>query len=213
MTVLFSQVLALLVSDLFKAANMIVVKNRRVVIPFFENIDITVPKNTISYNRGEQVFIPTGSTSFQIELPFTPLCTELTEIFINGLRRINRRLQGIPGGTQFSDYNVFGNKINLTDPIAGDIKIICEMEPMPEYNATVIQVDNTQGYLSAGVSLFFEPVVMSEPLNGYARLSFDRKELIYQPKLGFVGQDSFSYTLINNQGQFGKPKCVYITVS
>jgi hypothetical protein len=192
---------------------MIVVKNRRVVIPFFEDIEITVPKNIISYNRGEQVFIPTSNTSYQIELPFTPLCTELTEIYVNGLRRINRRLQNVPGGAVYSDYNVYGNKINLTDPLSGDIKIICEMQPAPEYNVTVMEIDNTQGYLSAGISLFFEPVVMSEPMNGYARLSIDRKELVYQPKLGFVGQDSFSYTLINNQGQFGTPKCVYINVS
>jgi len=192
---------------------MIEVKNRRVVIPFFEDIEITVPKNEIQYNRRELTHAVSVAGVFQITLPFTPLCTELTEVYENGQRRINPRLEKKAGGTTFSEYNVFGNNIIFERSISGDIKIVCETQPYPEYNVFTILIDNTQGYLSAGVSLFHEPIVMNEPANGYCRLSFDRKELVYQPKLGFTGRDSFSYTLINNQGQYGKPKCIYITVT
>lgn len=191
---------------------MIEVKNRRIVIPFLEDIEITVPKNTKTYNRQEEVFSLTTADVYQIELPFIPLCTELTEVYQNGTRRINPRVEQTAGGTNYAEYNVFGNFINFQNAISGDIKVVCETRPYPEYNVNVMQIDNNQGYLSAGISLFHEPVVVTQPDNGYARLSFDRKELVYLPKLGFTGKDTFSYTLINNQGQYGRTKCVYITV-
>jgi hypothetical protein len=191
---------------------MIEVKNRRVVIPFVDDIQISVPKNLISYDRKENTFSGSFSGTFSISLPFAALCTELTEVYIDGMRKMNPRLYQQFGGTYHGEYNVFNSFIAFTNAISGDVKVVCETQPYPEPHVNVIQIDNTQGYLSAGISLFHEPVVVSEPANGYARLSFDRKELVYLPKLGFTGNDSFSYTLINNQGQFGKPKCVYITV-
>lgn len=199
--------------DSFKGDNMIEVKNRRVVIPFLEDVEITVPKNTRTYDRKEQVFSTTSAEVYQITLPFTPLCTELTEVYEDGIRRINPRIERIPGGTSYSEYNVFGNTINFQNAISGDVKVVCETEPYPQYNVTTIEIDNAQGYLSVGISLFHEPVIITEPTNGYARLSFNRKELVYLPKMQFTGKDSFSYTLINNQGQFGNPRCVYVTVA
>ena len=192
---------------------MIQVKNRRVVIPFANDIELSVSSNISTYNRGANIYSTTANNAFQISLPFLPLCTELTEVFVNHMRLINPKVQDIIGGTQYQEYNVSDNNIDFENSLTGDIRIVCEMQPMPEYNAITILINNSQGFKSAGISLFHEPVVLTEPLHGYARLSFDRKELIYQPKLNFIGQDSFSYTLINNQGQYGKPKCIFITVS
>lgn len=193
---------------------MIEVKNRRVVIPFLEDIELTIPSNSIAYDRQEQLFVTTiNDIQYQVTLPFAPFCTELTEVYKNGIRIINPILQNIAGGALYAEYNVYGNTINFENPISGDIKVICEMQPMPQYNVSTIQIDNAQGYQSAGISLFHEPVVVTEPNNGYARLSFDRKELVYLPKLGFTGKDFFSYTVINNHGQYAKPKCIYITVA
>lgn len=64
-----------------------------------------------------------------------------------------------------------------------------------------------------GIALFSEPVILTQPYNGYARLTGDRKSIAYVPNVGYVGNDTFSWSMINQHGQIGEPKCVVITVS
>lgn len=63
-----------------------------------------------------------------------------------------------------------------------------------------------------GIGLYSEPVIITQPYHGYARLTTDRKGIAYVPDLNYVGGDAFSWALINQHGQIGDPKCVYISV-
>ena len=63
-----------------------------------------------------------------------------------------------------------------------------------------------------GDSHYAEPVILSQPMMGYARLSQDRKTINYTPFAGVAGYDSFSYTLISQHGQEGVPKNVYVRI-
>jgi len=62
------------------------------------------------------------------------------------------------------------------------------------------------------VGLYAEPVIITQPYNGYARLTTDRKSIAYIPNLNYVGNDTFSWALINQRGQISEPKCVYIKI-
>jgi hypothetical protein len=63
-----------------------------------------------------------------------------------------------------------------------------------------------------GVSLYTEPVIITQPAHGYARLTTDRKAIAYVPNVNFKGIDTFSWSMINQRGQVGTPKCVQINV-
>lgn len=64
-----------------------------------------------------------------------------------------------------------------------------------------------------GIALYSEPVIITQPYHGYARLSTDRKSIAYVPQIGYIGNDTFSWAMINQHGQIGDPKCVTITMS
>jgi len=63
-----------------------------------------------------------------------------------------------------------------------------------------------------GIALYSEPVIITQPYHGYARLSADRKNIVYVPEVGYTGNDTFSWSMINQHGQIGDPKCVSISV-
>lgn len=63
-----------------------------------------------------------------------------------------------------------------------------------------------------GDSLYTEPVVLVQPLWGYARLTSDRRGLLYVPYKGFQGTDAFTYTLITQHGQIGQPRTITVDV-
>lgn len=71
-----------------------------------------------------------------------------------------------------------------------------------------ITVSETQG-----IGIYSEPVVITQPLHGYARLSTDRKSIAYVPNVGYVGNDTFSWTMITQHGQVGVPECVNIKIT
>ena len=75
-----------------------------------------------------------------------------------------------------------------------------------------IKYVNTELRVRVGDSLYCEPIVLSQPEHGYAKLSVDRKSMVYVPNPDYVGYDSFSYTLITQHGQIGMPKCIFIEV-
>lgn len=64
-----------------------------------------------------------------------------------------------------------------------------------------------------GISLYSEPVIITQPQHGYARLSGDRQSIAYVPNVGYKGNDTFSWAMINQHGQIGAPKCIQIKVS
>jgi hypothetical protein len=64
-----------------------------------------------------------------------------------------------------------------------------------------------------GIALYSEPVIITQPRSGYARLTSDRKNIAYVPNFGYVGQDTFSWAMINQHGQISEPKCVNITIT
>jgi len=63
-----------------------------------------------------------------------------------------------------------------------------------------------------GVSLYTEPIIITQPVHGYARLTTNRKAIAYVPDVDYVGNDTFSWSMINQHGQIGVPKCVQIIV-
>ena len=65
---------------------------------------------------------------------------------------------------------------------------------------------------SEGIGLYSEPVIITQPYHGYARLTADRKGIAYIPNLNYTGNDAFSWALINQHGQIGEPRCVNISV-
>ena len=64
-----------------------------------------------------------------------------------------------------------------------------------------------------GDSHFSEPVVISQPQHGYAKISPDRTSIVYVPFPDYVGLDSFSYTLLSQHGQAGMTKGIYVEVT
>jgi hypothetical protein len=69
---------------------------------------------------------------------------------------------------------------------------------------------NYTWYKNTSIALYAEPVILTQPVHGYARLTTDRQSIAYVPNLNYVGNDTFSWSLITQHGQVGTPKCVYI---
>lgn len=65
---------------------------------------------------------------------------------------------------------------------------------------------------TTSIGLYSEPVIITQPYHGYARLTADRQGIAYVPNMNFIGNDAFSWALINQHGQIGDPKCVNIRV-
>lgn len=192
---------------------MLLVPNRDVVIPFGGDIRLQRDVNLLADSRFENRAVFACNNTTTINLSFTPVIADWVEIFVDGFRVLNPRVAGKQGGWLYERYNVEGRTITFTEPISGSVTVVCDTRPVPQRNASIIEVDNVQGFRSARASLYIEPVIVAEPVNGYARLSTDRMSMVYLPKTGFVGGDSFSYCLINNHGQYSKNYCVYISVS
>ena len=54
------------------------------------------------------------------------------------------------------------------------------------------------------------PLVLRQPIYGHVRPTQDRKDLVYVPKKNFYGWDVFTYTLMTQHGQIGKPECISV---
>lgn len=63
-----------------------------------------------------------------------------------------------------------------------------------------------------GIGLYCEPVILTQPQHGYARLTADRQKIAYVPNSGYTGNDAFSWALMTQNGQIGSPKCLQIKV-
>lgn len=63
-----------------------------------------------------------------------------------------------------------------------------------------------------GIGQYCEPVILTQPQHGYARLTTDRQKIAYVPDAGYTGNDAFSWAMMTQNGQIGSPKCLQIKV-
>lgn len=201
---------------------MVLVENRRVVIPFIQDIYKEIIFNYNKYNREEfrtVVDITTPTNTIQLPSTFKVLCEDWLEIYIDGKRVINPRVSSDFGGTNYEKFNVNieTGLITFSANITGQVTVVCDSKVLNEGEdsyllSCIIPIQNAQGFKSAGISIYHEPVVMTEPENGYARLTFDRKSIIYVSNSYFVGTDQFNYCVINSHGQQSRNRCIRIKI-
>lgn len=208
---------------------MLIINNCRVIIPPIDDLFITVPENrsTLEYrmitSRDELRFEFTMAFTTTIAVPWTIPSALMTEVYKDGIRVINRSTDfeethlGLPQLT----YTIHGQQITFNQPVAADITIICDQKIAPNVpKEYIISIDNIYGgetlaedENATNASTWCEPVISTQPYNGFARMTDDRKSIIYVPNPGYLGEDAFSYTIITSRGQTAETKCVYITVS
>ena len=190
---------------------MISIPNYNVVIPVAEDLYLTCNSTEQTSPRLANIATITVSGT-TMTIPFTPTCSDWVELYSNGRRIINPRVKQRLGGTQYEIFNVSGNQITFNQPQQATYTVICDTKPLHDTTSLIIDINNVQGFLSTTASLYVEPIVMEQPANGYARLTTNRKSIAYMPSYGFIGNDSFSYCVINNHGQYSRNYCVNITV-
>lgn len=200
------------------------ITNTRFMQPFGDVIDFKVPKLTVEVNRGALItFIklhpedPEFKPVYGIYMDETPYNPAWVEVWHDGFRMVNTTLNF---GATHTAYEVMGNLVMFKEPLLdGVIKIYADgpfYYDLPEY---VIDINNVQGAATKNIkvgqvlaSYFCEPVILTQPRNGFVRLTDDRKSLIYIPPVDWEGYDSFSYTVVSDRGQTSEPKCVFLTV-
>lgn len=200
---------------------MIALRNQRVIVPFVSELNIQVPvfagdsiryENTFSYQSS-------GATR-KITLPWTPVAADWLEVYANDVRVINPVVQSQSGGYRHEVYDVVGADVLFYADESRSLKFVCDSKMCPSMDTAYhIDVTNPQGSNAVDLrpgdlyaATNCTPVVIMQPQNGYARLSDDQRSILYVPKSGFKGGDSFSYTLMTQHGQIGVPKCIYIKV-
>lgn len=207
---------------------MLTISNCRVIMPIANDIELTVYVNepTLEFpvimGRNELSFTYTMALTTQLEVPWKIPGPLMVEIYKDGIRVINRSTDF---GTTHLDppqltYSIDGQMITFNQPVAGEIKVICDQRIEPRVpKEYIITFDNIFGGETVAPEMdetyaatWIEPVICTQPYNGFARLTDDRKSIIYVPNPGYLGEDSFSYTLINLRGQTAETKCIYITV-
>lgn len=191
---------------------MIEIPTFDVITPFAQDLRLVCPINAGSYNRGDLSYSITGSGVTQIILPWTPVSSAWVEVYVDDNRLLNPRLNSQLGAGAFENFNVTGNRIDFAIPHSGTIKVVCDSTPNIDSGGLIIPIKNIQGAHSVRASLYFEPVILTQPKFGYARLSTDRESMVYVPQTGFIGYDAFSYCIINNRGQHSRNRCVNISV-
>jgi hypothetical protein len=193
--------------------------NARFVQPFVETVNLNVNLNLENIRRGaviQEDDFPTPVTEIFFLTPY--IIKEWVEIYVNGLRLVNASYDF---GETHEDYEIIGDRIVFARPQSGNIKIVIEREAtgpfLPPEN--IIPIRNEQGARTRAtrpgdlfVSYFCTPIVLSEPLNGFVRVTDDGLNLAYCPDPDFQGFDAFSYTVISERGQIAEPKCAYIKV-
>ena len=200
---------------------MLVIPSKHVLIPKEEEILVTADALNVTIPRNANVAIIPVVNQTQITLPFTPISPSWVEIYIAGRRVINAPLGRKTGGLLYKRYNIRGNVVNFNSPISGELTFVCDTEVTHDYRAAIISVKNIQysefsanvQYSSNSTGQYCEPVILTQPSYGYARLTTDRQSIAYVPNRLFKGTDSFTYTLISQNGQPGPARCIFVAVS
>lgn len=145
------------------------------------------------------------SKSFSVKLTAVPYNVYWVEVWVNGWRFLNT-------DNAKPRFIVSGDLIIFTEPVVGDIMVVIDTEPLPYFRANTAHSTQIQRDAFGPISLRSEPVLLTQPRHGYVRLSGDRKFLVYVPDPGFTGKDTYSWTLMTQDGQLGAAKCAMITV-
>ena len=202
----------------------VTVTNTRFVQPFAEVINLKVPKLETAVTRNSQVTYitlhpedPNFKPVYGVVMDKLPLNKATVEVWHDGFRLVNSTLDF---NKTYTTFTIRGKIILFNEPFTeGTFKIYAD-EPfyneLPEYT---INVNNVQGAATKNTingqvlaSYFCEPVVLTEPSNGFVRLTDDRHSLVYVPPSGWEGKDAFSYAIMSDRGQISEPKCVFVTV-
>lgn len=110
--------------------------------------------------------------------------------------------------TASRDYNYINGSIVTT--ITGIYTLRTYEDPMV-FSQDIIEIKNFMSQEDRellGLGVPFYPEVLDRPYLGYARVSNDKLNLCYIPR--FLGDDGFSYRLVNVYGQVTEPSCVFI---
>jgi hypothetical protein len=185
---------------------MVITPIEYVDIPTVDDIDVGITKNfDRPAPREAQFYDFTLINNNVIILPITPFNADWVEVWHNNWRVINTD----PNSPR---YIVNGNQVILNDIDQGRITVVVEINPLPYHAASIIRVTNVQRDSYGRTSLFCEPVIMSQPQNGYIRLTADRQSIAYVPNFRYIGTDTFLWTLITQNGQMGQAKCARVKV-
>lgn len=207
---------------------MLEIPNCRFIHPYSIEMTIDVPANDglerdgITYPiipaRVTQYHSATLSNATTLTLPWIPHVPQNLEIYVDGLRLVNLTNDF---GLQYDNYKLNGDVITFENPVTGIVDIISDNRTVPYQVRDVYYVsfDNVQGTETVSPSpdqtyagTWCEPMIITQPQFGYARLSDDRTRIVYVPNQSFIGEDAFSYILVSQRGQTSTPKCVYINV-
>lgn len=193
---------------------MITNTNLRAVQPIALETILEVEINPSITSREALTHSENGSDITSISLPWTPTTKHWIEVYIDGFRLVNT-------STDFDEtffmYEVNGQTITFNEPVSGNILVVCDAKTCPPYeDVNLVVVENEQGAkaLTAGlfIASYCEPIVLTQPEHGFARLTDDRMSILYIPDIGYTGPDAFSYSVFTQRGQLANPKCVQIQV-
>ena len=193
---------------------MITNTNLRAVQPIVLETILEVEINTFISGRQALTHNESGSDVSSISLPWTPTTKYWVEVYVDGFRLINTSTDF---DHTFAEFEVNGRTITFSEPVSGDILVVCDAITCPPYeDVNVVSVENEQGAKSLTAGLFVashcEPIILTQPEHGFARLTDDRMSILYIPNVGYTGPDAFSYSVFTQRGQLANPKCVQIQV-
>jgi hypothetical protein len=175
-------------------------------VPYVDDVEVGIQKNVkFAAPRRAEFYNVTMVGGTVVNLNSIPVSNEWVEVWLNGWRVVNIDPMN-------PRYFINGNQVVFTDPTIGQVLVVVDLEPLPYYASSIIRVNNVQRDQHADISLFSEPVIMSQPENGYVRLTANRKSIAYVPNYKFVGTDTFLWTLLTQHGQLGQAKCAKVHV-
>lgn len=204
----------------------VTVDNCRFVQPFVSVVDMVVPRLSSTASRGARIMyvdVNPEEEDFEpikdIVLDPQPHNINWVEVWIDDFRLVNTTLDF---GETHSAYEVTADGVlKLETPLTEKCFVKIVMDGLFGYDLpeNIITVSNRQGAKTkntvegrALVSYFCEPIILTQPVVGYARLTDDRKSIVYVPPANFDGYDAFSYTVYTDRGQLAEPKCVFVTI-
>lgn len=193
----------------------------RYYVPVAPTLKVTVLPTTVQTIAAQNVNVYNGTYNGETTtaLGFTPYGTDFVDVFINGVNIINKVVNSVEGGYTYSAFTVLGSNLSwVMPPNTGDtLKIVSYLGNNEQYpfridlSAILIQgkiYNNKVPTFTGSVECY--PVIMSQPLNGFVRIAWDRKAFEYSPQTGKPIGDSFSYKLVSRYGQESESACIFI---
>lgn len=191
---------------------MILVPNEKVVVPLVSKLVVSAAGHSKSDFRGEHRWVGIIDTQGRVNLPFVPLSEQWIQVYVEGQVVYNMEWE-----RQF--YMLDSNTIQFAQHYANKsvLIIVDTKDDVPSW-ATIIPFTNIQGAKRNALAMEYyaatwcEPIIITQPVNGWVRLTSDRASLGYVPNTGFRGNDAFAFSLISQRGQIGMTVCVDVVV-